>query len=154
MPAAGAGIEPGDIIAGLDGTPIRDMTDLRKALRGRKFGDSFRISLRRGEGTLDKDGRFPDARPQEAFRREQPYGSIEASVNDNVVDVRARGIRAFDLYLSEPLFDLSTPVTVRVNGETAHEGVVAPDLRFLAGQASADGDRTMAYLARLKIEVR
>jgi len=153
MPAGAIGIEPGDIIAGLDGAPMRNMEELQRALGGKKFGDAFRISIRRGEGTLEKEGRFPDASPQEAFRREQPYGSIEASATDNLVDVRARGIRAFDVYLSEPLFDLSKPITVRVNGRTAYEGIVEPDLRFLAGQACADGDRTMVYLARLRINV-
>jgi len=153
-PAAAAGIEPGDIIAGLDGSPIHDMADLQKTLRGKKFGDGFRILLRRREGTLDKEGTFPVAEPSEAFRREQPYGSIEAVVSGNVVEVRARRIRAFDVYLGEPLFDLSKPVTVRVNGKTLHEGVVAPDLGFLAGQASVDGDRSIVNLAELRIEVR
>lgn len=152
-PAESIGIHAGDVIVGLDGAPVGDMADLLGALRGKKFGDGFKISLRRGEEALDKEGRFPDARPQEAFRRGEPYGSIEADVKDNVVDVRARRIRVFDLLLSEPLFDLGKPVVVRVNGETVHSAVVAPDLRFLAEQATADGDRTMVYLARLRITV-
>lgn len=152
-PGAAIGIRAGDVIVALDGTPVGDMAALQGVLRGKKFGDGFRISLRRGEEALDKEGRFPDPGPEQAFRREQPYGSIRADVKDNVVDVRARRIRTFDLLLCEPLFDLSKPVVVRVNVETVHTAVVAPDLRFLVEQAAADGDRTMVYLARLRIAV-
>ncbi|MFI5401707.1 MAG: PDZ domain-containing protein [Planctomycetota bacterium] len=150
-PAADAGIAAGDVLLGIDDKGIGDMADLQRVLRGKKPGDGFKLRLRRGEETLEKQGMFPEARPEPAFRRGQAYGSIQAEVKDNVVEVRARGIRAFELLPCEPLFDLSKPVTVRVNGQTVHAGVVAPDLRFLAEQAAADADRTVIPLARLKI---
>ncbi len=152
-PGAAAGVSAGDVLLKLDGTAIGDMADLLGALRGKKPGDGFKLRLRRGEETLEKEGKFPEAGPGDAFRRGEPYGSIQAEVKDNVVDVRARRIRAFDLLLCEPLFDLSKPVVVRVNGQTVHSAVVAPDLRFLAEQAAADADRTMIHLARLRIEL-
>jgi membrane-associated protease RseP (regulator of RpoE activity) len=153
MPAAALGIKPLDVIVGLDGAPVGDMADLQGALRAKKHGDGFKISLRRGEETLEKEGTFPEAKPEEALRRGQPYGSIRADVKENVVEVRANGIRSFEILLSEPLFDLANPVVVRVNGETVHSGVVAPDLRFLTEQAALDQDRAMVYLARLSITV-
>jgi predicted esterase len=155
MPAAGIGIQAGDVIVGFDGKDVGELPQLAGLLRAKSFGDAFTIRLRRGEETVEKEGKFPDARPEEAFERGKPCGSIAAEVKEGaVVDVRASGVRAFELYLGEPLFDLAKPVTVRVNGETLHSGVVAPDLRFLAEQAAIDGDRTMVYLARLKVSVK
>ena len=154
MPAAGMGMKAGDVITGLDGSEIGSMRDLQEALQGKKFGDGFKIRFRRGEEVLEKEGKFPDAGPEEAFRRGGSWSSIEAQVKENVVDVRTRRISAFEIFLSEPLFDLSKPITVKVNGETVHAGLVAPDLRFLVEQAAADGDRSMVYLARLKVPAR
>jgi poly(3-hydroxybutyrate) depolymerase len=152
-PAAGIGIETGDVITGLDDVEIAGMQDLQRALRAKSHGDAFRIRLRRGEETVAKEGRFPEAKPEEGLGRDHPYGSISAEVKDGAVDVRANGVRAFEIYLSEPLLDLSKPLRVRVNGEVVHDAVVKPDLRFLVEQAVADDDRTMVYLARLRVEV-
>ncbi len=154
MPAAALGIEEGDILVGFDGKEIGDITDLQGMLRGKTFGDAFKLRLQRGAETIEKEGRFPDARPEDAFRRGKPFGTIRAEAKDNVVDVRADGIAAFELYLGEPLFDLSKPVVVKVNGEVVHSGVVPMDLKFLAEQAATDDDRTMIYLARLPITVK
>jgi len=152
-PALRIGIQPGDIIVGFDEATIDGLSELRKALATKAPGDSFRIRLRRGGKTVEADGKFPDAQPEAAFRRELPYGSIQADAKANTVDVLANGIRSFDLYLGEPLFDLSKPVVVIVNGETVFTGVVAPDLRFLAEEGAEDEDRTMLYLARLGVTV-
>jgi hypothetical protein len=154
MPAAALGIEQGDIVVGFDGKDVGDITDLQGMLRGKKSGDAFTLRLQRGAETLEKGGRFPDARPEEAFRRGRPYGTILVEAKDNVVDVLANGVAGFDLYLGEPLFDLGKPVVVKVNGETVHSGAVAPDLRFLVEQAAADDDRTMVYLARLRVAAK
>jgi PDZ domain/Phospholipase/Carboxylesterase len=154
MPAATLGIEQGDIVVAFDGKDIGDITDLQGMLRGKTFGDAFKLRLQRGAETLEKEGKFAEARAEEAFRRGKPYGTIRAEAKENVVDVRADGILAFEVYLSEPLFDLGKPVVVKVNGATVHSGVVAPDLRFLVEQAVADDDRTMVYLARLLITVK
>ncbi|MCK6459947.1 MAG: PDZ domain-containing protein [Planctomycetes bacterium] len=150
-PARTMGLEQGDILVAFEGEDIGDITDLQSMLREKKFGDAFKLRFQRGAETIEKEGRFPDERPEDAFRRGKPSGAIRAEANENVVDVRADGIAAFEIYLGEPLFDLGKPVVVKVNGEVVHSGAVAPDLRFLVEQAAADDDRTMIYLARLKI---
>lgn len=47
-PAAAAGLQPGDIINGLDGKPIRSMSELVVGLRGKRPGDQVTISYLRG----------------------------------------------------------------------------------------------------------
>jgi serine protease Do len=49
-PAAGAGLRQGDIVIALDGKPVRQGADLRRAIRGRKPGDEVRLRVRRPEG--------------------------------------------------------------------------------------------------------
>jgi len=151
--AAAMGIAKDDVIVGFDDTEIVTFADLRGVLRAKEHGDAFALRFRRGEETLEKEGRFPEAKPEPVLRRGTPYGSIQADAKANAIEVRTNGVRAFEVYLAEPLFDLEEPIVVRVNGSTVHTGVVPPDLRFLAEQAAADGDRAMVYLARLRIAV-
>ena len=49
-PAAGAGLRQGDIVIALDGKPVKQGADLRRAIRGRKPGDEVRLRVRRPEG--------------------------------------------------------------------------------------------------------
>jgi serine protease Do len=52
-PAAEAGIEPGDVIASLDGVEIHRALDLQRALLDRKPGDKIELSLKRsGESII------------------------------------------------------------------------------------------------------
>ncbi|HEX5137225.1 MAG TPA: PDZ domain-containing protein [Planctomycetota bacterium] len=152
-PGKAMGLEQGDILVAFDGTDIGDITVLLALLKAKSFGDTFKLKIQRGAEILEKEGKFPDAHAEEVFRRGRPFGTIRALAGNNEVDVRANGVKAFELYLGEPLFDLNKPVVVRVNGKTMHEGVVAPDLRFLVGQAAADKDRTMVYLGRIRLTV-
>jgi membrane-associated protease RseP (regulator of RpoE activity) len=152
-PAAAAGVEAGDVLTGFDDQAVRTIPDLQRAIAAKKPGDAFRVKLSRGAETIELEGKLAEGRAAPALRRGKPYGTIRAEAKDNVVEVRADGVASFELFLGEPRFDLERPVIVRVNGVTLHEGVVAPDLRFLAAQAAADDDRTMVYLARLRITV-
>lgn len=152
--AAAIGVAKGDILVAFDGNEMKSLRDLQLALRGKTHGDAFKLGLRRGEDAIEKEGKFPEARAEPGLGREKPHGVIRAEAKDNAVEVLAEGIAAFEIYLGEPPFDLSKPLTVTVNGKVVHSGVVAPDLRFLVEQAAADDDRTMIYLARLKLEIK
>lgn len=47
-PAAAAGIQPEDVIVGVDGTPVDSMSDLIGSLRTHQPGDEIEITVRRG----------------------------------------------------------------------------------------------------------
>ena len=51
-PAAQAGVQQGDIITAVDGTPITSEADLLTALAGRKPGDTVTLTLNRNGATL------------------------------------------------------------------------------------------------------
>ena len=48
-PAAGAGIQDGDLIIKLDGTEVERVRDLRKVLSGKKPGDEIEVTVKRDE---------------------------------------------------------------------------------------------------------
>jgi serine protease Do len=49
-PAARAGLRQGDIVTALDGKPVRQGGDLRRAIRGQKPGDEVRLRVLRPDG--------------------------------------------------------------------------------------------------------
>jgi len=77
-PAEKAGIEVGDIITAVDGTPVDDPADLRRAVARKHRGDSVRLDVARGKSkqsllaTVDEHelipGDFFDAEKLEGLR--------------------------------------------------------------------------------------
>jgi len=45
--AADAGLQPGDVITSIDGTPVLSASDVGQVLRGRNAGDSVKITYER-----------------------------------------------------------------------------------------------------------
>jgi hypothetical protein len=152
-PAEAMGVRPNDVLTHFDGNALQDTRQLAGLLRQKEGGDAFEVTVRRGEETVKLAGKFAPTRTQRPFTRAKPHGSIEAVRKGNRIEVRTSRIAAFEIYLAEAMVDLAKPVTVVVNGKTVHEAVVAPDLAFVVEQSMADRDRTMVYLARLRITV-
>jgi len=137
----------------MDDVEIVGIQELRGVLGKKAPGDAFTLRYRRGEETQAVEGEFPAPEPQPAFRREAPWGAVEAVRDGNAFDVRVKGVAAFELYLSAAVVDLTKPVKVTVNGKVVHDALVEDQLLFLLTQAAADQDRTMLYRARLSISV-
>ncbi len=58
-PASKAGLQKDDVITEIDGTVIASVDDLREKIRGKKEGDSFKITFRRNGNTQTADIKFP-----------------------------------------------------------------------------------------------
>jgi serine protease DegQ len=52
-PAANAGLEPGDVVVGMDGEPVRAVPELLGELRRRDPGDTVEVTVVRGEEQLE-----------------------------------------------------------------------------------------------------
>jgi hypothetical protein len=143
-----------DVIVRMDGVEIANLADLRSVLGKKKHGDAFTVAYRRGEETVEKEGKLPEAKPRPGLRRTGlPCAGIEIAVEGNRFEARASRVASFELYLSSSLVALAKPVAVVVNGETLHDAPVKPDLSWMIDQALRDRDRTMVYTARLRIDV-
>jgi membrane-associated protease RseP (regulator of RpoE activity) len=150
-PAKAAGLASGDVIVGLGDAKVANQRDLRAALAGRKHGETVKVSVRRGDATLAKDVTFPEAGPEPAFRRGQPFGVLEATRAGNAFDVTCRGGTRSAL-ARRRRGGFAAPVVVRVNGAEVFRGAVA-GTRLPARARAADDDRTMRYAARLTVKV-
>ena len=52
-PAAKAGLKKGDVVTAIDGEPVKNAFTLRFALGRRRAGDKAKLTVRRGEETLE-----------------------------------------------------------------------------------------------------
>ena len=66
VPAA-TSLDPGDVIVGVDGTPVRTPPELRAEIGRRQPGDDVRLTVRRGQKSMDVAVRTI-ASPQDASR--------------------------------------------------------------------------------------
>jgi len=55
MPAADSGMRLGDVIAALDGQPIRNVSDLQRITLSKAEGESIRVTALRGDETVEMD---------------------------------------------------------------------------------------------------
>ena len=151
--AAAIEMKPGDVIVGLDGARIGDLGDLRDALQAKSHGDKIALDLRRGDETVSLTGRLPAFEPRPLYLRTGPTARLSATVDNNVVDVISRNVRAFTIRLARRQFDLSEDVVVRVNGKELLRArpVANPELLLRGYAESADAGRLFA--AELRIEV-
>jgi hypothetical protein len=152
-PAAVAGVVPEDVLVAVDGTDVADARGLRTVLAGKTHGSAFRLRLRRGAETVEKEGRFPDAGPEPAFARRGPFGTVDVRRTGNTFEATCANVSAFDLLVGVGTVDLEQPVVVRVNGAEVSRGTLAPDLSLLLDRAGEDDDPALLYLARIPVRL-
>ena len=154
--ASAAGLVDDDTIVEVNGLPAPSVEDLRQALIGFAPGGRIPLVARRGVERLEMTLEYPAAaapRGRQAFPRTRAPGRVELDQRRNVVTARTRGVRRFTLLISPEQFDFTRPVTVTVNGVTAFDGPVEPDVEALLRWAAIDQDRTAMYGAELDVVV-
>lgn len=97
-PAAGAGIEAGDILLSLNGTTLRDGRDLVNALRNQTSGERVRVALRRAGTTRALEltpAPLEDAATRRLLERRWGFAVREGRGGPVVATVRPDGPAAF-----------------------------------------------------------
>lgn len=153
--ASAAGMADGDTIVEVAGRPGPSVDDLRQALIGFAPGGRIPLVVERGGARVDVVLEYPAQaapRGRTAFPRTTAPGRVELEQRRNTVTAFTRGVRRFTLLISPEQFDFTQPITVIVNGVTAFDGRVEPDVATLLRWAAADQDRTALYGAALEIE--
>ena len=154
--ASASGMVNDDTIVEVQGISRPSVEDLRQALVGFSPGQQIPMVILRGGERLDLNLDYPaEAAPQgrQAFPRTVPSGRVELDQRRNSVTAYTRGVRRFKLLISPEQFDFTEPVTVTVNGVTAFDAMVEPDIEALLRWVAIDQDRTAMYGAELDIEV-
>ena len=65
-PAAGAGLQAGDVITAVDGTAVSNAADLAQKVRSHQPGDQVTITYSRGGNSTDTQVQLGDRAPQNA----------------------------------------------------------------------------------------
>ena len=154
--ASAAGMVNDDTIVEVAGRTGPSVEDLREALVGFAPGQRIPLVVLRGGARIPLVLDYPAGaapRGRQAFPRTGPPGRVELDQRRNAVTAYTRGVRRFRLLISPEQFDFTQPITVTVNGVTAFDGMVEPDIAALLRWAAVDQDRTAMFGAELDIDV-
>ena len=154
--ASASGMVNDDTIVEVNGQSGPSVEDLRQALIGFAPGERIPMVVQRGAERIEVTLDYPaEAAPRgrQAFPHTVAPGRVELDQQRNTVTAYTRGVRRFTLLISPEQFDFTQPITVVVNGVTAFDGMVEPDVATLLRRVATDQDRTAMYGAELAIEV-
>ncbi|MEM7247779.1 MAG: alpha/beta hydrolase-fold protein [Acidobacteriota bacterium] len=79
--------------------------------------------------------------------------SIHAEIDGNTVHVDSNNVRRFSIYTHPELFDLTTPITVVVNGDVLFSGLVPVDLGLMLETVREYDDRGRIFHGKVDIDV-
>jgi poly(3-hydroxybutyrate) depolymerase len=150
------GLNPGDVIARIDGRMVplaMDATDLLDLIDP---GTATILTVTRGTQTLELKGTYkPTPLPRRIpfFSHARPSGRVDLAREGNTITATTRRVAAFTLLLSPDQLDFSKPVRVVADGKTLFDGMVTPNLTTLLSWAAKDNDRTMLFGAELPIRL-
>jgi predicted esterase len=150
-PAAAMGLEPGDVIVAAGAKTIDTMDDLGAFKAGMKRGDPFDLTILRGEERLVLKGKFPNPANYLVFKRDVPSGLARASFAANAIDVETSRVGAFRVLVHPDMIRLDRNLVIRANGTTVFDARVVPDLDFLLRNYLRNRDRTLLYVAEVRV---
>ncbi len=152
-PAAEMGLKEGDVIIGVGGRAVTDMDDVNAWKEGVARGDSFALRVTRDGEELTLEGRFPPPENYYVFKRQRPSARADVTLAGNRVDVRASRLGAFAVYVHPDMFNLDENVLIVVNGKTAFDAKVKPDVAFMLKNFLENRDRKSLYVAAVEVEL-
>jgi poly(3-hydroxybutyrate) depolymerase len=151
-PAAEIGLQPGDIVVALDGSPVRGMSDLGPALSKKRFGDGFLVGIRRGEETKTFEGRFAEFKPEPIYKRTDPTARISVKVDGQTIGVVSRNVRRIRFHLPPELFG-EEPVKVIVNGKEPPQKTLAVPVEELLRRYAREADKGRLFTREVVVEL-
>jgi predicted esterase len=151
------GLKQGDVLTRLDGVDIKTMADAQRVgltrILGMKKGDTIRGEYRRGDKIQTFGVEVPELPRVPIFKRTGPAGRLDVKAKGNRIDVVARAVARYTLFIRRGAFDLDQPIEVVTNGTESFHARVKPDLAFMLEQAAEDDDRSAVYCAKIEVKV-
>ena len=153
--AANAGILPGDVITKLDDKDVKDLSDLRDAIKALTPGKPFSITVQRGDKTLTLKTKLPKPKPEPVFTRPELWGAVTASFlkDDGVLKIRAYNVSRLTVLLTYPLFEPGRRLQIEVNGKVVYSGSPQIDVATLLEYAREDMNRNAVVWGRVDVEI-
>jgi hypothetical protein len=135
----------------VDERAITSSEDIHNEMENRQPGDVIHITVGREDQELALSADVPE--PFSIYPRLMMAGAIDVISDGNRIDVRARHVKRYTLYISSDQFDLGQPIEVITNGQISFSDTVNPSIHFMLEQAAQDLDRQAIYEAKLEIVV-
>lgn len=141
-------------------TRARYPTRIAHCFRFPEQGHAYWLRLVRFAGEPWRDAQLridlrPGEDPQEALLRaiRLKLGRLEGCVEDQLVTVRSKRAKELDVLLHGRLVDFDRPITIKMNGRRAFEGVVEPRVETLLEVAAEDWDFDRLFPVRVRIGI-
>jgi poly(3-hydroxybutyrate) depolymerase len=111
-----------------------------------------------GEPWMDPQLRIelrPGEDPQEALLRaiRLKLGRLEGRIDGQLVAVHSKRAKELDVLLQERLVDFDRPITIKMNGRRAYEGMVEPRVETLLEVAAEDWDFDRLFPVCVRIAI-
>jgi predicted esterase len=148
-----AGLAAGDVIVRMNGAHVRNLDDLNAAKAKVARGDPVElVVLRDGEETT-LAGNLPPVERYWILHRERRSALARATFSANRVVVEASRIGALRVLVHPALVNLDERLVVTVNGEKLFDDYVEPDAEYLVRNYLENRDRTLLWVAEVRVEV-
>lgn len=86
-----------------------------------------------------------------AFPNIKKSGAVTASYKDNVFDIKTSDVKAFSIYLSPDMVDISKPVTIMLNGKLYINKKMGYDKDFMLKEFNATADRSALWVNHIDV---
>jgi len=151
--AAEMGLEEGDVIVGIGDNVVADMDDVNAWKETVARGDAFTLRVTRSGDDVTLTGRIPPPENYFIFKRARPSARANVTFGGNRVDVLASRLGAFTIYVHPDMFNVDENVVITVDGVTAFDAKVKPDVAFMLKNFLAHRDRKTLYVAAVEVEL-
>ena len=138
--ASKAGLESGDVVLKFDGTEVANADQLRRMIRGKRYGDKFNAVVRRGDEEVDVDGQFPVFESRPAYRRDDPTSFIDVRFAASELAVNSANVQEAVIWLPPTLVG-SDEIAVTWNGSKKTYPVKTMSSEEWLARFSKTGDR-------------
>jgi len=150
--AHSAGVQVGDLLVQANDQASTSSSDIQLAMEGKSPGDVIHITVVQNGETLALSAAVPEPFP--IYPRLMMSGVLDVVADGNRIELSARHVKSYTLYLSSQQFDLGQPIEAITNGQLSFLDTVSPNIRFMLEQAATDLDRQTVYEAQLGIHVK
>lgn len=147
------GIKKGDVIVKLEESRVDSIQDVLTYKEKKKRGDATELTVLRDGEELEFEGRFPEPKTYDLFRRELPSARAEASFCGNTFSVKGSQLDGFTIYVHPDMVQSDQNLVIDVNGKTVFDGKVEADSRFILRNFLDNRDRELIYINRVTIRL-
>ena len=153
VPAARLELQEGDVIIGFTGEDVTTLDDIGILQEELSPGDSFSITIHRGNEILELQDRFNPPEHYWLLPRFGPSVRVEAIYSQNRFDITVNRFCRIRLLLHPEMVDFSRDIVVTCNGYEVFRGSVEEDGNFAMNNLMANLDFERCYTAELELDL-